>query len=143
MLWALSTLQSKAPRPLSNIGNPHRSSRCHRLNSNGFRSCVFGWGARSDFENASASFTDSGVQGSRDTTKHSRNAIRFAAREFCRVLKQMKGEGVRQIVVKEDTVNPRCTFPDAPSYSVVTNTTRVLIGNEGHKCTWLCHSTHQ
>jgi hypothetical protein len=48
--------------------------------------------------------------------------MRSAARDDCRVLKQTNGEGVKQIVVNEETVKPRRVFLESVS-SVVTNTT--------------------
>ena len=56
-----------------------------------------------------------------------RDAIKSAARDVCRVLKHMKGDGVRQIVVKDETVKPLCTLPLEVSHSVVTSTTTVSI----------------
>ena len=65
-----------------------------------------GWTARSDFENASAILAEAGVLGRKCTIKYCRKAIRSPALEFWRVLKQINGEGVREIVVKEETVKP-------------------------------------
>ena len=80
---------------------------------------------RSDFEKASDSLANSAVEGRRWTMNDPRCAMRSAARETCRVLKQTNGDGVRQIVVNEETVNPLCTLQSTSS--VVTNTTKKLI----------------
>ena len=71
-----------------------------------------------------------------------RDAIKSAAREVCRVLKHIKGEGVRQIVVKDETVKPLCTLPLGVSPSVVTSTTAESIEG-GNRRTWLSHPAHQ
>jgi hypothetical protein len=80
---------------------------------------------RSDFEKASASLANSAVDGRRWTMNDPRCEMRSAAREICRVLKQTNGDGVRQIVVNEETVNPLCTLQSTSS--VVTNTTKKSI----------------
>ena len=81
---------------------------------------------RSDFENASASLANSAVDGRSCTINDPRCAMRSAAREICRVLKQTNGDGVRQIVVNEETVNPLCIVQSTSS--VVTSTTKKSIG---------------
>jgi hypothetical protein len=52
-----------------------------------------------------------------------RDEIRSAARDVCRVLKHINGEGVKQMVVNEETVSPLRCKPPSPSFSVVTRTT--------------------
>lgn len=71
-----------------------------------------------------------------------RNAIKSAALEVCRVLKHMTGDGVRQIVVKDETVKPLCTLPWAVSHSVVTRTTTMSI-EVGCHGTWLRDPPHE
>ena len=74
--------------------------------------------------------------------KDFRNAIRSAVRDVFRMLKHMKGEGVRQMVVNEETVSPLRSRPFSPTISVVTSTTQTLIAvKRGH--TRLCDPTHQ
>jgi hypothetical protein len=52
-----------------------------------------------------------------------RDEIRSAARDVCRVLKHINGDGVKQMVVNEETVNPLRCKPPSLSFSVVTRTT--------------------
>lgn len=70
-----------------------------------------------------------------------RDAIKSAALEDCRVLKHMNGDGVRQIVVKDETVKPLCTRPLEVWHSVVTSTTIESI-EAGHRRTWLSNPAH-
>jgi len=71
-----------------------------------------------------------------------RNAIRSAARDVCRVLKHMNGDGVRQIVVNEETVSPLRCRPFSSAFSVVTSTTQTsVVVKPGH--TRLCDPSHQ
>jgi hypothetical protein len=56
-----------------------------------------------------------------------RDEIRSAARDVCRVLKHINGDGVKQMVVNEETVSPLRCKPLSLSFSVVTKTTSLSI----------------